>query len=76
MELESVIVKQRVSLIFSDTNSSNFIICKFKNCKQLFSLQNSKTTYYQPFQPISTVFHLLIKLVRLARVVHTKYSEI
>ena len=45
--------------IFSDTILSNFIICKFKNLKQLFSLQNSKTTYYKPFQPISTIFHFL-----------------
>ena len=44
---------------------ASFYVEKIK----LFSLQNSKTTYYEPFQPISTVpfnqFHFLIKLVSI-----------
>ena len=52
----------QVPHIFSDTNPSNFIICKFTHFKQHFSLQNSKTTYYEPFLPISTEFQFLIKL--------------
>ena len=39
------------------------MICKFKHFKQLFSLQNSKTTYYEPFQLISTVFNFSVRLV-------------
>ena len=48
---------------FSDTNPSNFIICKFKHFQQLFSLQNSKTTYYEPFWLISNVFNFSVRLV-------------
>ena len=40
---------------FSDNNPSNFIICKFKHFQQLFSLQNPKTTYHEPFWLISNV---------------------
>ena len=31
--------------------------------QKVFSLQNLNTTYYEPFQSISTIFHWLIKLV-------------
>ena len=48
---------------FSDTNPSNFIICKFKHFKRLFSLHNSKTTYYEPFWLISNVFNFSVRLV-------------
>ena len=65
MALESAIFRQKFPCIFSDSNPSNFIICKFKHFKKPFSLQNSKTTYSVPFKPISTVFHFLIKLVSI-----------
>ena len=48
---------------FSDTNPSNFIICKFKHFQKLFSLQNSKTTYYEPFWLISNAFNFSVRLV-------------
>ena len=48
---------------FSDNNPSNFIICKFKHFKRLFSLQNSKTTYYEPFWLISNVSNFSVRLV-------------
>ena len=67
MALESAISGKKSPHIFSDTNPSNFTICKFEHFKQLFSLQNSKTTYYvyEPFLPISTIFHFLIKFVTI-----------
>ena len=64
MALESAIFSQKSPHIFPDT-PSNLIICKFEHLKQLFSLQNLKTTYYEAFQPISTVFNFLIKLVSI-----------
>ena len=42
---------------FSDTDPSDFIISKFSNIKQLFSLQKSKRTYSPQFKTISTVFY-------------------
>ena len=62
MALESAIFGKKSPYIFSDTDQSNFIICKIGHFKQLFSQQNSKTTYSEPLQPISTVFHFLIKM--------------
>ena len=58
MALESAIFRQKSPHIFSDTNPSNFIICKFIHFKQLFSLQNLKTTYYEPFKAISTMYFI------------------
>ena len=42
-------------------------IVTLRSClvKQLFSLQNSKTTYSPLFKPVSTVFHFSHKLGRL-----------
>ena len=66
MALESDIFKQKkFPHIFSDTNPSNFIIRELKHFQQLFPLQNSNTTYYEPFPPISTVFQFLINLVSI-----------
>ena len=48
---------------FSDNNPSNFVICKFKHFQQLFPLQNSKITYYEPFWLISNVSNFSVRLV-------------
>ena len=47
-------------MAFESTISGKSPLTYFKT--QLFSLQNSKTTHYEPFLPISTEFHFLIKL--------------
>ena len=70
MALKSVIFRKKIPHIFSDINPSNFLICKFEYFKQLFSLQNLETTYYEPFLPISTVFQFLIKLFSIGLKVH------
>ena len=53
-------------------------MAQINHFKLFFSLQNSKTTYYEPFQPTSTIFHLLIKLfsigLKLYGVVWSKVS--
>ena len=61
MALWSAIFRQKSLPTFSDTDPSNLIICKFKHFRQLFSLQNSKTTCSEPFKSVSTVFHSFIE---------------
>ena len=67
MALESAIFRKKVlSHIFRwvGTHQISFFV-SLNTLNNFFSKKKSKTTYYEPLQPISTVFHFLIKLVSI-----------